>query len=344
MDMIAIYRNFWTRNLVIVIVCLLIIFGCVYDVDPEVNETREQFYWVFAKISRGFIPLYIAMIFSNTVLVRQLFFRKKYVFFIISFLVFWSSYHILIQYYYDWAQLGKPTSLAIQLGKVSLLLSVIAISNGTAMYFLHLWILRNITESQKEIMTIESELTFLKQQLNPHFLLNVMNNLYGESLALPESVPDRILNVSDLLRYQIEATKRDVVPLEEEIEFIKKYIAYYTFSNERLEIEQTYNGNSDGITIPPLFFLPLVENAVKFSGETAKPYIHLNLTISGRDLSFSMQNNFLIEGSRTNGTGIGIDNLKRRLEVYGISHNLSCEKDDAQFQIQLNLWELPTVA
>ena len=218
MDMIAIYRNFWTRNLVIVIVCLLIIFACVYDVDPEVNETKEQFYWVFAKISRGFVPLYIAMIFSNTVLVRQLFFQKKYVFFIISFLVFWSSYHILIQYYYDWAQLGKPTSLAIQLGKVSLLLSVVAISNGTAMYFLHLWILRNIAESQKEIMTIESELTFLKQQLNPHFLLNVMNNLYGESLALPESVPDRILNVSDLLRYQIEATKRDVVPLEEEIE------------------------------------------------------------------------------------------------------------------------------
>ena len=212
------------------------------------------------------------------------------------------------------------------------------------MYFLHFWILRNITESQKEIMTIESELVFLKQQLNPHFLLNVMNNLYGESLAVPESVPDRILNVSDLLRYQIEATKKDIVPLEEEIAFIKKYIAYYTFSNERLTIEQTYLGNFDRIKIPPLFFLPLMENAVKFSGETSRPYIHLSLNVSDRDLTFSMQNNFLAEGSRTKGTGIGIGNLKRRLEVYGINHKLTCERDSSEFKIQLKLWELPTVA
>lgn len=342
--MIRLYQNFSIRNSIIIVVCLLVIFGCVFDTDPEIDPTHAAFFWTFVKISRGFFPLYIAMIFSNMVLVRKFLFRKKYFLFIILFFSYWTVYYTGIQYYYDFVHLGSRTSLALQLEKVSLLLTVIAISNGTAFYFLHLWILRNISESRKERLNIESELSFLKQQLNPHFLLNAMNNLYGESLSEPESVPDRILNLSDLLRYQIEATKKNLVPLQDEMDFVKRYIAYCTFSNERLEVTQQYLGKTDGIEIPPLFFLPLVENAIKFSRETAYPKINFQFKVSGKNLSFSMENNFLESGSRLSGTGIGLENLERRLEVYGLKHELAYGKQADLFTIKLQLWELYTVA
>jgi len=173
-------------------------------------------------------------------------------------------------------------------------------------------------------------------------LLNAMNNLYGEALAEPDKVPDRILNLSDMLRYQIEATKKDYVLLEEEIAFIKKYMEYYTFRNERLAITQKFDGNFDSIDIPPLFFLPLVENAVKFSAETPEPFINLDLKVKCNSLSFTIKNSCLESGSRISGTGIGIENLKRRLEVYGLKHELNCKKENNTFIVKLNIWHLPT--
>lgn len=342
MNISKLYLNFSIRNLTMITLFILIIFGCVYNDSNDSEQNIAGASLVFTKIIRGFFPLYLAMIFSNRIIVNQLFFKKKYFFFTVCFISFWTCYLFFIEYYYDLVNLEDSSSL--QLERVSTLLSVIAIANGTLLYFLHVGILRKIAESQKERLNIESELSFLKQQLNPHFLLNAMNNLYGESLAEPEKVPERILNLSDLLRYQIEATKKDVVPLQDEIEFIQKYIDYSTFKNECLVVEQKYSGKTEGIVIPPLFFLPLVENAVKFSGEMAEPFIHLDFEIKGLNLSFSLQNNFLTEGSRIKGTGIGIENLKRRLEVQGIRHKLECEAKGELFNIKLDLWELPTAA
>lgn len=214
--------------------------------------------------------------------------------------------------------------------------------NGIAFYFLHMIIMKKVSQTNKDIINFKSELSFLKQQLNPHFLLNAMNNLYGESLSEPEKLPDRILNLSDLLRYQIEATKKDFVFVTEEIDFIKKYIEYYTFRNERLCITQNYQGLFDNIEIPPLFFLPLVENAVKFCAETTEPFIIIDLKAEQQNLSFTLKNNYSETGSRLSGTGIGIENLKRRLEVYGLKHELSCKKETNHFSVTLNIWHLPT--
>jgi LytS/YehU family sensor histidine kinase len=228
------------------------------------------------------------------------------------------------------------------LGNFKTLQILSLIINGMFFYFIHVVITKKIMDTDKDIMNFKSELSFLKQQLNPHFLLNAMNNLYGESLAEPDKVPDRILNLSDMLRYQIEATKKDYVLLDEEIAFIKKYMEYYTFRNERLAITQKFEGNFDSIDIPPLFFLPLVENAVKFSAETAEPFINIDLKVRCNSLSFIIKNSCLESGSRISGTGIGIENLKRRLEVHGLKHELNCKKEKNTFIVKLNIWHLPT--
>lgn len=330
MKFFKIYQNFFLRNIIINILVVGIILACVYD---EFSIEVDWFY-LFKKICLGYLPMYFGVLISNIFLIKMLFFEKKYKTFTVLFIIYWICFYFLMSWYFLYADLGRLKTLSV----FSL------VCNGTGIYFLHLWIVDKISQTSKDIINYESELSFLKQQLNPHFLLNAMNNLYGEALVAPERLPDRILNLSDMLRYQIEATKKDFVLLVEEVEFIKKYVEYYTFRNERLSIYQNYEGHFEGIEISPLFFLPLVENAVKFSGETAAPYIILDVIVKGRNLSFSIKNNFLVDGSRLSSTGIGIENLKRRLEVYGLKHELKCNKEDDLFSIKLNIWDLPTAA
>lgn len=329
MTFFKIYQNFFLRNLIVNTIVIGIIFVCIYD---EINYSGKDSFILLQNICLGYTPMYFGITFSNLLILKKFLFKQKIRLFWLFYLTFWIGYYIFMSYYFYYTGLGRIKTLSI--------LSLIC--NGTFLYILHALIMKKFSQTDKDIMNFKSELSFLKQQLNPHFLLNAMNNLYGESLTEPDKLPDRILNLSDMLRYQIEATKKDYVLLDEEIAFIKKYIEYYTFRNERLVIHQNFEGDSDTIDIPPLFFLPLVENAVKFSAEMPKPFININLKVKCRNLSFTIKNNFLDSGSRLSSTGIGIENLKRRLEVYGLKHELSCKKEKDTFIVKLNIWHLPT--
>lgn len=329
MTILKIYQNFFFRNLIVNILVIGIIFVCIYD---EMNYYKKDSSILLQNICLGYLPMYLGVTLSNVFIINKLLLKKNYRLFWVVFIIYWIClYNVLIDYFY-YAGLGKMKTLSI----ISLLF------NGTCLYFLHLGIMKKVSQTDKDIINFKSELSFLKQQLNPHFLLNAMNNLYGEALSEPDRVPDRILNLSDMLRYQIEATKKDYVLVEEEIAFVKKYIEYYTFRNERLSVTQNFDGAFDEIEIPPLFFLPLVENAVKFSAETAEPFIILDLKVKCQNLTFTLKNNYLESGSRLSSTGIGIENLKRRLEVYGLKHDLSCKKDKNTFVVKLSIWHLPT--
>ncbi|PWB18984.1 sensor histidine kinase [Flavobacterium sp. HTF] len=330
MTIAKIYQNFFLRNLIVNTLVYLVILACVYD---EISLDGHDWAYIASKVAVGYFPCIIWITFFNIFIIKPFLFRKKLKMFFTLLIIYWTGFYYFMNWFFPNVGLGNLKTLQI----VSLII------NGTFFYFIHIMITKKIMQANKDIMNFKSELSFLKQQLNPHFLLNAMNNLYGESLSEPDKLPDRILNLSDLLRYQIEATKKDFVFVNEEINFIKKYIDYYTFRNERLVFTQNCQGSFENFEIPPLFFLPLVENAVKFSAEKPEPFIHLDLKLNCRNLTFTLKNNYLVSGSRLSGTGIGIENLKRRLEVYGLKHDLSCKKEKDTFIVKLSIWNLPTV-
>ncbi|SHM45742.1 sensor histidine kinase [Flavobacterium chilense] len=329
MKILKIYQNFFLRNLIVHTFLIAVILACVYD---EIKLDGHDWPYIMSKVAVGYFPCIIWVTIFNLFIIKPFLFRKKFKLFTALFIIYWTSFYFFMNWFFPLVGLGNFKTLQI--------LSLII--NGTFFYFIHVVITKKIMDTDKDIINFKSELSFLKQQLNPHFLLNAMNNLYGESLSDPDKLPDRILNLSDMLRYQIEATKKDYVLLEEEIAFIKKYIEYYTFQNERLDVTQHFEGDFDNIDIPPLFFLPLVENAVKFSAETAKPFVILYVKVKHNQLTFAVKNNYLESGSRLSSTGIGIENLKRRLEVYGLRHELSCKKEKNTFIVKLKIWHLPT--
>ncbi|OXA70463.1 histidine kinase [Flavobacterium aquidurense] len=335
MKLMNIYQNFWLRNLIVLTFFMMLIFFCVYtDYNDQINFKKVGYSLVVKKIIIAIIPMYVLQIISNVGLIKELFIKKKYKTFVVSFILYWFLAHFFLGWYFRINEIGK----------FSLISTVGTILNGSGIYFLHLWILLNIRKGRKELFNTQLELSLLKEQLNPHFLLNAMNNLYGEALSVPENVAERILNLSKLLRYQVETSKKDLIVLSEEFNFLKQYVEYYKFRNERLIVMQSSTGNMDDVYIPPLLLMSLVENAVKFSSETDNPYIVFEINVESNSLSFIMQNNFLDQGMQSKGTGIGLSNLQRRLEVYGYRHEFTCSKEDELFIAKLNIWGLSTVA
>lgn len=183
----------------------------------------------------------------------------------------------------------------------------------------------------------ETELTFLKSQYHPHFLFNALNTVYFQMDESVDQAKKTIEKLSDLLRYQLYEGTQEMVPLTKELSFIKKYVA---LQRERLaeDVQITINLPEPGKQeIYPLLVIPTIENAFKYVGGSEK-YISIDCSISGSTIDFRIENSF---NSRMNGSkysGVGITNLKRRLELlYADRHTFETRSESNTFIAKLSL-------
>lgn len=324
------YENFWVRNATFYLLLFFLFFFNEY-VEKKPEKTSER---ILVELIVILSAIYSAVLFSNVILVRKFLLEKKYFTFFRFFLAFWCFY-IIVQVTFM-RYMGEFTSLFNEI-----LGTLFMVFIGSGIYFIHLWVIQNVFRTQKKLLNSQAELTFLKQQLNPHFLLNAMNNLYGDALAEPETVADKILKLSGLLRYQIEATKKEYVSLTEEIDFVNKYIGYHQYKSHNLKVTQEWQGSYEDFYILPLVFMTLIENAVKFSLECESPYVDINWSFKDDHLIFTIENNCLKEGSFLESTGLGLENLRRRLIVSFVKHKITIDKDiSGIFKLELQLWKL----
>lgn len=173
---------------------------------------------------------------------------------------------------------------------------------------------------QAENDRLKFELKNLRKQINPHFLFNVLNGMYIQSKIGDESVSDTIMQFSDLLRYQIyDAEKSERVLLSKEIEFIENYIALEQIRRENTDINFTYELEDRSFTIEPMLFLPLVENAFKYSVTSSdrKSFIDIRLAQKRKDLIFEISNSIgnIVNGNEVGQSGFGLTNLRKRLAL-----------------------------
>lgn len=196
---------------------------------------------------------------------------------------------------------------------------------------------RAIAELEKE--KTEGELGLLKQQINPHFFFNTLNNLYALSLTQDKATPEMILQLSELMRYVIYRGKEPEVKLEEEIKYIEDYVQLQRIRLHR-QLDYCFEKQiSDrSLKIPPLFFIILVENAFKHGIEPAEreSLLHLQLECDGQRLRFSCRNSR--ETQNAGPKGIGLDNLRRRLELlFPNKHELIIRQEANYFTAILKL-------
>ncbi|MFT6808619.1 MAG: two-component system sensor histidine kinase AlgZ [Saprospiraceae bacterium] len=174
----------------------------------------------------------------------------------------------------------------------------------------------------------ETELLHLKSQVNPHFFFNMLNNLYALVDEDSEKAKKLILALSDLMRYSIYEGDRNVVPIRDEITYIHNFLELHQMRYyKEIDIQFIQELEDTSIEIMPLMFIILVENAFKHGVEKLpkEAYVHISLKGNKKQLTFDVKNNFDLD-EVTDEKGIGLSNLRRRLElVYPKHHELTID-------------------
>ncbi|MFY7670005.1 sensor histidine kinase [Tenacibaculum sp. MEBiC06402] len=171
----------------------------------------------------------------------------------------------------------------------------------------------------------KTELQHLQSQVNPHFFFNMLNNLYGLVDSDREKAKRLILQLSDMMRYSIYEGQKELVTLEQEIDFIQSFLELHKMRyHKKIDINFNVDVQSLNLKLTPLLFIILVENAFKHGVEVLRDnaYVTINITEQNGTIKLHVENNFDTELKTEN--GIGLSNLKRRLELlYPKNHKFS---------------------
>lgn len=201
---------------------------------------------------------------------------------------------------------------------------------------------------QKEIESLknlvkESQLQFLKSQINPHFLFNNLNNLYVHAIDNSPETPNIIIELSSVLRYMLYDCKEQYTPLEKEISNLKHYTALNKLQiGDRGTIGFTVEGTPDDFVMAPLILIVFVENAFKHSAASQSEDIDISIKIkvdADGFLEFYCKNSYL---PTTNidklDKGIGLLNVKKRLELlYDNAHDLNISQTGSEYEVSLSM-------
>jgi LytS/YehU family sensor histidine kinase len=187
---------------------------------------------------------------------------------------------------------------------------------------------------------MRAELEQLQNQINPHFLFNMLNNILVLISVNTEEAVVILRKMSDMLKYQFRAgTKREVC-LRDDIRFLSDFLNLENIRRDRFEFAVAVENNADGTSVPPLLFIPFVENAVKHSADTAAmSYVRLHFSAEGGTLLFTCLNSKPLKPrKKSTFSGIGLANIKRRLELlYGENYSLHISEDETSYRVQLKI-------
>jgi LytS/YehU family sensor histidine kinase len=193
-----------------------------------------------------------------------------------------------------------------------------------------------ILETQLKLK--EQELNFLKMQIHPHFLFNTLNTMYGFAIKKADETPEMILKLSNLLDYLLYQVDKPFVLLTEEINHIEDYISLEKMRfHDTLDVSFNFKNINTSTKVAPMLFLPFIENSFKHGKiQKGKLTIKINLSSTGDGIAFSIKNTS--SKSQENNLGIGLKNIKKRLDLlYKDNYLLDIKESEDWFKVNLKL-------
>ncbi|WP_159023287.1 sensor histidine kinase [Formosa sp. L2A11] len=200
------------------------------------------------------------------------------------------------------------------------------------------------TEAERKEATnikLQSEIQHLRYQLQPHFFFNSLNNIYSLVDVSPEQAKSTIHSLSKLMRYLLYETNIEMVPLSKEIDFMKKYLELMKLRiSDKTQVISTFPSEGNNIKITPLLFISLIENAFKHGVSANKESeIYIDMSVKEHVVVFKIvNNNYPKQISDKSGSGIGLQNLRKRLELlYPNKHVFKTEVVNGRFFVDLQI-------
>ena len=331
-----IFRNRWEQHLRFWGIALIILYNIFRSSGP-LQWIDVIYTCIFA------IPLVI-IVYPNLYIFLPRFLRQeRYLLYALSLIFLTVLGAVLLYFLFDsWIDLVLPGYYFISYYSVPVLM----LYTGS---FLILTTLLKLSRSWFLLMRMErtssaQRLESLQSQINPHFLLNSLQTIYALSLEKSERTPEVILQLSEVLKYNLYETGQSNVKLEKEIRMIKDYVDMYRHrvDPEHTEILLDVKGEMEELEIAPMLLLPFIENAFKHGlrGRAGESRVQISLDISGAKLWFRVYN------SHGNGDevdldpkkGIGIENTRQRLDLlYPGKYKLEIEEKADTFTVKLTL-------
>ena len=285
------------------------------------NLPDQYFYPVFFAINF----LSILLFYANTELLMPRFLSKKKGLIYASGVICVLMVALVINYYFRSWIVGTPPRTFVTLTTFYLFMSVIGIS--TCYRLLTDYQRDQRLQTEREKIRLQAELSFLRSQISPHFMFNLMNSLAALARKKSDLLEPMIVKMSDLLRYMLYDSDETRVPLDKEINYLKSYVDLQKlrFGNH-VKVEMEVETPANGIALEPMLLIPFVENAFKHgTGYLREPFIQISLKTEGKKLFFVVKNRFNPESKETkdSNSGIGLANVRRRLELmYEENHAL----------------------
>lgn len=222
----------------------------------------------------------------------------------------------------------------------SIILFVTAWSLSTAIPIIRQWRVTEKRALQAETDKANAELSFLKSQVNPHFLFNTLNNIYSMAVTKNENTAPSVMKLSNIMRYITDEAGQDYVLLDSEVECMKDYIDLQKLRlGTKMKVDFSVNGNTIDKKIAPLILMTFVENVFKYGiSSHEESGIVIKLSADEQTISFFCQNKLFETKRNTERTGIGIPNARQRLQhLYPDKHFLDISTDNGLFTVRLTL-------
>lgn len=328
------------RHLVLQSVIFLITINVFWDTPDELIGNRVGI-WVC------YFLLINAMVYFNIyVLVPRLLLKDKVLLYIISaFAVVFGVIVciVIMQSFISDTIPEQPEVVSIfrsLLGITASVLSMSLLLAGISAFLLfRYWIKHNQRINELESSTLQSELKFLKSQINPHFLFNMLNNANIMVYEDPRIASRILIKLDDLLQYQMNDSVKESVSLKADIDFLTDFLELEKTRRDEFNYVITIDGDINDIQLPPLLFIPFVENAVKHNSDSEKEsYVHIDFKLEKGLLSFVCVNSKPKAITKKEVGGLGLANIRRRLDLlFGKDYLLELKDEEANYTVNLQL-------
>lgn len=294
------------------------------------NNFQLVVYFVIGILSVGFY--YFNYFFA----LPKYFFSRKYPQYAIAVISFVAVSLILtwliVQLVFSPENITAPTKPDLYINYSTRFFLVFIISIGIRL---------NARLRQAESDKIKTELASLKAQINPHFLFNILNDIYGQAIIKSEHTADSIAKLASMMRHVLTEVNKDAISLEKEVKYLKSYVELQKIRlTDKTKVEFTIDGNINSQQIPPLLFINFIENAFKHGvSNEVESSIIITISVQNNNVFLKVKNNKVFAKNKDkNSHNIGIENTKRRLElIYGQNYSLELNDNEKTFNVNLKL-------
>lgn len=342
------YISHKSENVIYLLVWLMVFLGPMFSLQ----NSGEEFSWARVLVEWVRLsPFLLVFLVNNALLSPYFLLKKKLLYYLLAVTVLIivvvmlsSNIRHIVNWIYESLDVERVQrrffkSKGELLGEKAVMSILVVGINNTIKLLIQRQVEETEHEEQKKLLA-QTELSFLRNQISPHFFMNTLNNIHALIELDPDKAGKSVIQLSGLMRHMLSEANREKAPIKAEFDFLNSYINLMKLRcSKRVKIDVDFNVEDNDRLIPSFLFVSLVENAFKYGVDYSSPsFISISANIVDDSLIFRSSNSISAQNNTKENTGLGLDNLRKQLDLlYKRSYDLKISEKESQFSVYLKI-------